>query len=144
MVRVGTPSAVARPDWYDRNPISKNDNYDILDITPHSTTTRLTYTVPAGKKAMLEILQATVRRRTAATTLGRAYALWQFTPSGDLTKILLFSRVEDNTVGAKDDHALGTTMAMYAGDRIDGNTYDGSTGGTCDYTLSYKITEFNA
>jgi len=144
MVRVGTPSAVARPAWYDRNPISRIDHYWGLTVAPHALTTRLTYTVPAGKKAILEALQVRCIRRTAATTVGLVYAVAYITPSGASEKELLDCYLFTNNVGDKDGQALQGTVTLFAGDVLGLKTYDGSTGGTVDYFLAYKLTEFDA
>jgi len=107
-------------------------------------TTRLTYTVPAGKKAMVEVMQVRVRRASAATTVGLAGAYVMLTPSGGVIKEILDTGINDNTVNARDNNALGGTMVLCTGDQLDLKTYDLSTGGTCDYFVCYKLTEFDA
>jgi len=144
MVRVGTPSAVARPDWYDRNPVSRVDYYWGSGVAPHGVTTRLSYTVPSGKKAMVEVLVLKVRRNTAATTLGIARASLILTPSGGAPDNFMDACIVNNTVDVKDGWSIGASLALITGDLLEFTTYDGSTGGTCDYWLSYKITEFDA
>jgi len=144
MVRVGTTPAVARAAWYDRTAASKCDYYYGQGVSPHAVTTRLTYTVPAGKKAMVEVMQVRVRRASAATTVGLAGAYVMLTPSGGVIKEILDTGINDNTVNARDNNALGGTMVLCTGDQLDLKTYDLSTGGTCDYFVCYKLTEFDA
>jgi len=144
MVRVGTPSAVARPAWHDRSAVSRADAYDGLAVTPHTATERIAYTCPAGKKAMLELVQVRCRRNAVATTLGIVKAYCMFTPSGGSIKEILSAYLNDNTVNARDAQAQGTTLVLCTGDIISLRTYDLSTGGTCDYFLTYKLTEFDA
>jgi len=136
---------MARPEWYDRNPASKCDQYQNT-LSPHGQTVRLTYTVPAGKKAMVELLQADVFRRTVATTAAYPSSSWNLTPSGESIKYILLSTLtpEQNAIGDKDYRELGATLALFPGDKVEGITVDGGTGGTAMYYLSYKITEFDA
>jgi len=143
-MRVGPQPIIARPTWYDRAPTPRVDHYWGQGIGPHAVTTRLTYTCPALKKAMVEVLQVRVRRQTAATTLGLAGAYAMLTPSGGSAKEILDAYLSNNTVDARNEAAIGTTLMLFAGDVLDLRTYDASTGGTCDYFVCYKITEFDA
>jgi len=145
MVRVGTPSAVARPDWYDRNPIPTNLYWD-AETGPHAATERWTYTVPSGKKALVEVLQCVVKRTVAATTPLTPYTRISYTPSGGterslLTAILLSA---ENAVKDKMESGIGATLTMFVGDRIRAMSADAGTGGTCFYLAAGKVTEFDA
>lgn len=144
MVRVGTPSAVARPDWYDRNPVTRFRAWNAVNLAPHTSTQRWTYTVPAGKKAQLELVQVKVMRATAPTTPGYAYANIRFTPSGGSVDTLIQATIRTGTVGDTDQTVLGVCGVLQAGDTIEANSADGSTGGTIDYFATLKITEFDA
>jgi len=141
-MRTGQP-LIARPEWYDRNAASQNHFWEGADTGPHADTSRRTYTVPAGKKAMVEILQATVLRTAAATTLGYMEAWWNLTPSGGTARCIIRASIKTNTVGDRHDMAVGGSVMLFAGDEIDGHTMDLSTGGTGYYFISYKITEFD-
>jgi len=144
MVRVGTPSAVARPEWYDRNPIDATLAYQGLAIGPHSITLRGSYTVPAGKKAFLESLYLLVYRVTAATTVGSCMARVDYTPAGGTTKVFCLVIFTNNTADFNVDHILGNCGCMRAGDQLAIYTADGSTGGTVSYYETIKVTEFDA
>jgi len=144
VVRVGTPSAVARPDWYDRNPITHVGGWTGLDVAPHSQTPRFTYTVPAGKKAMVEILHGLIMRKTAATTLDNAEVWWQIYPGGGGGVTVITQILHSNTVGNKDTQALGPSLTLLPADQLRCYTIDVSTGGTHDWSVGYKITEFDA
>jgi len=145
MGRIRSPGKyIARPAWYDRNPVQRADSYLASDLAPHTETTRLTYTVPSGKKAMIEEISGRVLRTAAATTLGRARAKIALTPSGGSMKVLVEAKILKNTVGDTDVQGFPASMTLLAGDRLDLITDDMSTGGTCDFHLSYKITEFDA
>jgi len=145
MVRVGTPSAVARPAWYDRNPVVAGHSYFAV-TGPHTYTTRFTYTVPAGKKAMVEVMHANVKRVTAPTTGGYAGIYFAFTPSGGTLTIILRAELTSADAAAKDKESasIGSSMTLKAGDTIDAATQDLSTGGTIYYGIDMKITEFDA
>jgi len=143
-MRVGPQPIIARPAWYDRNPTIKEDHYWGQGVAPHAVTTRISYTCPAGKKAMIEVLQVRVRRVTAATTLGLCGAYAMLTDAVAGAKEILDAYLNDNTLNVRNEAAIGTALIMVAGNTIDLKTYDTSTVGTCDYFMSYKITEFDA
>jgi len=143
-MRTGQP-IISRPAWYDRNPVQKVGNY-IGTHGPHSTVERLSYTVPAGKKAMVEILLVMVRRQTAAATPGIAQCICQLTPSGGSITSILYALLRAEFNAAKDVMLLsiGTSMTLLPGDKLSFSTSDGSTNGACDYEMMYKATEFDA
>jgi len=143
MVRVGTPSAVARPHWYDRNPSNIWRQY-AATLGPHSSTQRWSYTVPAGKKALVEFSIACLLRVTAASTVGEAYAYVYYTPSGGTGGSLFEVRLLTNGIGDGKSLIVGQGIMMFAGDQLLGFTGDGSTGGTIEYVIAVKITEFDA
>ena len=127
---------------YDRKGESKGSRY-LGSSAPHGATTRLSYTCPAGKIAMVELLSCSLWRITEATTLGQAGVYWR-RPVGAETNEFLYAFLLDNTVGAKDTRAIGATIVLFAGDKIEGVTFDLSTDGSCNYFLAYKVTEFEA
>jgi hypothetical protein len=143
---INKPSqVVARPAWYDRNPNSQAWSIS-YNQGPHSESTDVQYTVPSGKKAMVEILQALVIRTTAATTPGSPTAAWKLTPNGASIKMIINCGLDTSENSPKDKLSLsiGSTMMMFPGDKIQSSTLDGGTGGTCTYILNMKITEFDA
>jgi len=113
-------------------------------IAPHVTTQRWTYTVPAGKKAFVELAFCQVFRTGVAGTLGMCVAYVQVTPQGGSATVMLGAKMWNNTAGAQDTVEIGLAWHMKAGDQIEGITQDGSVGGTIDYQLTAKITEFDA
>jgi len=143
-VRTSPTPLVARPAWYDRNPIVKADSYWAAAVSPHSETTRLQYTVPSGKKAMVEVLQAGMVQESAPTTPGRAAAFWTITPSGGTEKYLLTADIVATAEGDSSIIGVGSSLILKAGDVLKGKTYDSGSGGTKVILLSYKITEFDA
>jgi len=145
MGRLWSPGKyVARPEWYDRNPAPAAQFYSGSGVAPHSATVRWTYTVPAGKKAMVEFIECAVWRRTAATTAGSSRGFIQYTPQGGSTVVLLRAEVNTLTLGDKDCVTTGQALVLKAGDALEAITEDLATGGNCDYILNVKITEFDA
>ena len=134
---------IADLPWYDRNPKSKPGRYDIT-LPPHASTGRLEYTCPTDKRALVELLQATVLRRTAADSVLTVLGYWIFTPKGKVNTMILKAELITNTVGDRVSSELGKNIMLHPGDNLTGVTSDTSTGGECGYFLSYKLTEFNA
>jgi hypothetical protein len=142
-MRTGQP-IISRPAWYDRNPSSQWLGFFNNNTPPHSDTQRWTYTVPSGKKAMLEYASAYVRRSAAATTVGRVQASIRVTPSGGGVHTITIAQILTNNVGDSDRMDLGQGFLLFAGDKIEGYTEDTSTGGTVNILLRAKLTEFDA
>ena len=130
--------------WYDRNPSVEVDSYSGLLVVPHSAETRLTYTVPTGKKAFVELLYAKILIGTIAESAGMRYAIWRYTKKDGSAKNIVYVNIRTNVAGDKDKHEIGQSMIMLEGDKLEGITGDSSIGGTVDYLLGYKITEFDA
>jgi len=143
MVRA-SPTVLARPAWYDRNSVSKKGGYDGVNLSPHSAIQRFSYTIPAGKKAFLEAAVIDHLRVTAATTLDKSAAYFGVTPSGGTFGTVCRIKMLNNTVGAIYSANIGQGVLIYEGDAVVGYTVDGGTGGTCDYGMFYKISEFDA
>jgi len=138
-------SGGGRPAWYDRNPESESDYWVGLDIGPHVLTDRIAYTVPSGKRAMIELLQLTVHRRAAATTAGYVRAIAStYTQIQGTREIVHASIFYSNTVDIRDDKCFGLGFVLKTGEMISFRTGDGSTGGTCDWVLTYKLTKYDA
>jgi hypothetical protein len=143
-MRVGPQPIIARPAWYDRNPSIQVKNYSATEMFPHFITLRWSYTVPSGKKAFLELGDIEVVRAAAATTVGRVKAAITYTPSGGSEVNVIVVEIRTNGVGDRAGKTLGQAFVMSAGDSINAYTEDTSSGGSIDYYLSAKITEFDA
>lgn len=135
--------ASARPNYYDRNAVSGVAVYSAASIAPHAETVRWTVTVATGKKAFIEITRMMAFRVTAATAAGTAGYVSRVTSGASYMDILYEAHI-NNTVGyeAKDIAPSGVTI--YAGETLDGRTYDGSTGGAYNYLTGCKYTTFDA
>lgn len=93
---------------------------------------------------MVEVLECQVIRSTAASSAGRPTAYWIHYKSPTDFAYILFAEIRGNNVGDKDKSQVGQSLILLAGEKLQGYTQDDSTGGACDYFLSYKITEFDA
>jgi hypothetical protein len=118
--------------------------FGALATAPHADTQRWTYTVPAGKKALVEAAQLLTLRDAAATTLGRAEASILITPSGGALNRMLRTLHLINTVGERVDIFIGEAGSLLAADQIQATTEDSSTGGTMGYFATAKIMEYDA
>jgi len=142
---INKPSSdMTRLAWYDRNPADQVASNNVLDVAPHVVQVWLSYTVPANKKAMVELLHVKMQRKTAAGVLGSAAVYVRFTKNGGLSQGILYAYLFDNTIGAKDTAVLAGTITMFAGDLLEIVSYDISTTGTIDYFSAYKASEYDA
>jgi len=138
---------VAKPEWYDRNAINQTKKYIAVNVAPHGTTIRWTYTVPNYKKAWLDFIWFSIRRRTAATALidygGNVVYLF-YTPKGGTGKVMFNIVLNDNTVDKEWKETISSNIALFEGDKIELITINEDTGGAMDYDVFAKITEFDA
>lgn len=116
-------------------------SYIAAGVAPHAATIRATYTVPAGRAAIVEIAQASIIRDAAPAPASIASGRVRYLPSFGGTLWLCEAVIFDAAVGARDVSAVGLTLYMAAGDTIDLETFDGSTGGTVRYAMTAKVTE---
>lgn len=131
--------------WHDRNPSTVCKHYIAAAKAPHTIEVRWTYTVPTGKKAMLEFAETQIFRDAAASTVGIASCDIAMLGDGvtcDMT--LLRSMVHTNNVGDHMNNSTGGPILLLEGFKIFASTYDSSTGGTMKYKVNAKLTEFDA
>jgi len=138
MPRVGFPGA-SRLEWYDRNPSTNSFTYVLVELAPHAIADRFSYTVPTGKKAMVEAAVCKVIRKTAAAPAGLAKAI--VTVRGGT---LLTATILTNNVGDQNSMCIGSAGVLAGGETNKGRTEDDSTGGTVIYQLAFHVTEFSA
>jgi len=139
-----SPTVLARPAWYDRNPTSIQKLHADAGRSPHSETERWTYTVPSGKKALIESLYIKIMRATAASSAVLVLAAVQLGLGGGTNYYHWIAALRTNNVGDKDDIIIGQSIILNAGDVLRAISSDSSTGGTVDYYILAKITEFDA
>jgi hypothetical protein len=138
------PVTTSRAAPYDRNPVGKVTEFVGLAIAPVGNTTRFTYTVTAGKKAFLGILTAGSTRVTAAAPVARADAIVNWLPASGGGAAILRIFNESNALAAQSYAAMAPSLTLLAGDIIQGQTADNSTGGTMDFTITCATAEFDA
>ncbi len=127
----------------DRNPVMKFLEGAAVGVGPHTPTQRASYTVPAGKKAMLNALQLDVIRATAATTAGPVSAYVNFLIGGGGNNSI-GPTMYKNAINDSDLMRLSIGVVMSAGDALRVYTADGSTGGTVTYAWGAILTEYDA
>jgi len=125
--------------WYDRNPVPNMIAYRANGVAPHTVTIRASYTVPAGKKAMVVFSSAMIMRATAATTVGRVHG-----NAGTPTAGTFDCYHKNNTVDSMVTVQNAEMIVVGAGITLSITTEDLSTGGTMDYDLSVIYIEFDA
>jgi len=134
--------AVARPAYYDRNATSSLGTYN-NQIAPHTQTTRVTVTVAAGKKLLLELGNINFYRASVATVAGQVFIQHAVT-SGATTVQLITASYFGNTTNDQTRIAFSGSVTIYAGELYFIDTLDSSTGGTVNFSLNYKGTSFDA
>ena len=135
---------VARPTYYDRNAISGSISYQGAGIAPHADTQRATVTLASSKRAFLEATSLIYIRATAATSAAFVYASASLLPSGGTGVGYLLVPQINNTVGTVSNISLGGSLTIGSGDVLSLYTADTSTGGTYNYYLAIKYTQFDA
>lgn len=133
----------ARAAWYDRNPISEFDNYQAT-LSPHATTKRYSYTVPSGKKFNLETFLCDATRVTAASTVGTCGCSGGVVNTAATNFTVIEIQYQDNTVIHVASVYTSTTIMLQAGEGYASYTFDDSTGGSIQYQMTTKGTEFDA
>jgi len=137
-VKVGFPGG-PRLEWYDRNPQGVEEYYYGIDLGPHVPVQRFLYTVPTGKKFLLENALALCVRKTVAAPLGVCYGRIHAR-----AEYLVYARMFLNVAGDQKEMNVGRSVILLAGEPISGNTGDASTGGTVSYILTIHGVEFDA
>ena len=135
---------VARPVLPDRNPTAKSFGFFTSGVAPHTATTRWTYTVPANRKFVVGLIQNLVIRLSVATTAGETAAYNQYTPNGGGMVTTLVAINYGNAASNGMNTVGSSGQVINAGDVINGQTYDTSTGGTNTFGTSLVGTEGDA
>jgi len=96
--------------------------------------------------AFVELLDIVLVRTGVAAPVGRADAsIWGWPPGAAPVPVTLLCGVLfDNIAGAHVERNVGHTMILLEGYRVTCQTLDNSTGGTVDYRVNMKATEFDA
>lgn len=143
-MRLSNTQAVSRPAFFDRNPGPKTSMYSAGGVAPHASTTRWSYTVPVGRKAWVDSMWIQVDRAAAGTTAGVVAANLNYVPNGGTVGVFGQGWLFNNAVGAVNQVVAEQFGYLGAGDVLSSTTSDGSTGGSIDYTIAAKYTEYDA
>ncbi len=132
-----------RAAFYDRNFATANGAYFNAGLAPHSAQTRISFTVPAGKVYVVDLIMFRTRRQTVATTVGYV------TVDGNITRNsvqagLLQQSWSNNTQFFQALDIQPCQIWLKAGDGISVATQDQSTGGTVQYDLTIGYYSFDA
>ena len=128
----------------DRNPTKIHQVYRAGAIAPHGATVRWTYTVPASRMALVEMVSLIILRDAAPTTASYGLVYLSYFPSGGSAQFATEVIEITATVGVPQQVLIGQGMLLKAGDALSGNTNDLSTGGTYFYEVTMVATEFDA
>lgn len=134
----------ARPAPIDRNATNKGHTYSTAGVAPHGATTRFSYTTPAGKKFRIETAQATVIRATAAAPVGQYLAVVLCVLVDANQPWFVYAASLDNNVAARSYQNATGPIDLQATEQCITSTSDTSTGGTVNYTVAVKGTEYDA
>lgn len=137
-----TSYAVSRPAYYDRDATASQGSYDAGGVAPHAATTRVTTTVAAGKKLLVEVLFLSFRRNTSATVANSVtLATYAVTTLG----VGVMPRLDSvsNTLGLQFSQQ-SQHFTLFGGERLDINSEDLSTGGSMLISAGFKGVTFNA
>ena len=128
----------------ERNPISCHIRYNVGAEAPHATTERASYTVPAGKIAILKNALAHARVETVATTAGRKGVYIMLTIGGiDYHFCISMMGADQNVIGNNSMQMSSNEVLLNAGDTVKILTVDLSTAGTIGYTGVVLITQYD-
>ena len=134
---------VARPAPIDRNPTTYNFGYALADGAPAAQTERLTYTIPAGKRAIIQSAFVSLIRVTVATVSARANAnITVNVGAGNYS--VIYCALRSNLVGERDTINITNAGQFVAATAIKLFTQDPCTGGTTDIFGGYTILEYDA
>lgn len=131
-------------EYYYRNAHDVSLWFEVGPVGPHAPNDRATYTVPANRFAIVECVQAHIRRIGAATTLGTSVAQARYYRAG--VTLFMFAQATHFSNVANDPIDFNTTLhaILFPGDQLRMTTADSSSGGTMYYYGTARIIEFDA
>jgi hypothetical protein len=112
-------------------------------LAPHSLTTRLTYTVPADKQAVVSSLFVGWETDAVGSVVGRCEVRYNITPSGGSAVEIFNGLYVSDTVGQILQWTIPVRYHLVAGDLIEVSTLQPGTGGTVDWFIGAIIQEFD-
>ncbi len=136
----------ARPDYYDRNAADVSLNWASGGTGPHTATVRAAYTVPAGKKALVEAAVCYLQRLTAQTVIGNvALMVGVYSAAGaflyNVVALPSYTTAAYQPPITEHQPRIGI---LFAGQILKIISSDLGTNGTVAYDASAKIVEMDA
>lgn len=141
-MRIYLPTASTR-SYYERNAVDKSINFQSPALAPHGVTTRANYTVPANRKALISNLYSRALRDTVAAPVG-IVRVWFVKNIAGAAIYTIDSMSISNVLGLLWEHNVPMQYFLKAGDTVEFQTMDASTGGGVFYSVCAVITEFDA
>lgn len=125
------------------NPLAVSLWFGVTVFSPHAGTDRDSYTVPAGKGAVVPSFSSSFIRITSATTATLMTINAEFRPSGgSFVNLGRHTAIMEGTDDVNNrDSVLGLVMSV--GDTIKLSSSDSSTGGTMAMTGSLPIIQYD-
>lgn len=142
MPQIFTTSEIARPQYYDRQPVPIVASFLSSGVVPHALTTRASYSPAYPYAAFIEAITLQVIRQSAAAAQSYQEAFVFFLPYYGGTYQLLPCTGYSNVPGNVTQQNMSDYGYMAYGDTLQLKTSDPSTGGTGSYSVLLKGTEF--
>lgn len=130
-----------RQNYWDYAFTNVSQNFGVDNQGPHAFTTRWTYNVPAGKRAICVHAICHVLRQAAATVAGEYGGRVTYIPNGGFQVLLSIVTKDDIVLGSGDVKISDPFIWMLPGDSIQGATIDLSTNGNVEYHVAAVIYE---
>jgi hypothetical protein len=127
--------------YWDRSPVPIIQSYDTTGVAPHGLANRSSYTVPTGKRSIIDAVSVGLEQDAAASAAGFARASVVYQEIGD-TRYLVQAVTYEVAVGTRDHWHLSQCGLMLAGEVVRIRSIDGKTGGTMAYHAHFKLLEF--
>lgn len=137
-----TPGPGARPNYYDRNAITRSGYAQPTSGSAiRAVTEDWRYTAPAGKLAYVEYLFCLVKNRLNVALNGTARSWISFGADQILEQEIFTGEAIVNR-----NFSVGGSGLLNAGDYITGNSQSGNSAAGTDvrHHTAYKLTEFDA
>lgn len=142
MPQIFTTSEIARPQYYDRQPIPVVASFLSSGTVPHAATIRASYSPAFPYAAFIEAITLQVIRQAVAAPNGYQEAFVFFLPYFGGTYQLLPCTLYSNVIGAVAQQNMSDYGYMAYGDTLQLKTSDNGTGGSGAYSTLLKGTEF--
>lgn len=127
----------------DRNAERVLKSYNELGVSPHTVTERVSYTVPAGRVAEIDVIDICMVRYTLPTTSGRFEVSVNIYPGGGSPVLVARRHTATNTAFEGIMEHLTGPLLLYEGDIISVSTWDTSTDGSTAITISIYGIEYD-